>query len=157
MYSRCLCPLYMRAEFFFSPLYFLFYFLCLIFFNWSILDWQCCASLCHCKVTLLSTHVHSFSYTLSHYGLSQLLNVVSVLYIRTLLSTHPKCNSFHLLNPNSQSIRFPLPLSNHEAVLCLWICSCFRDPCRILDFTYKWYHMVFVSLLLTYLTWYDNV
>ena len=61
MCSRCLCPLYMRAEFFFSPLYFLFYFLCLIFFHWSILDGQRCANLCHCKVTLLSTHIHSIS------------------------------------------------------------------------------------------------
>lgn len=58
-------------------------------------------------------------YTLSHYGLSQLLNIVSVLSIRTLLSIHSKRNSFHLLNPNSQSIPHPLPLSNHESVLCV--------------------------------------
>ena len=40
--------------------------------------------------------------------------------------------------------------------LCLWVCLCFA--CRIicitfLDFTYKWYHTVFVFLCLAYFTY----
>ena len=40
-----------------------------------------------------------------------------VLYIRTLLLIHSKCNSLHLPNPNSQSISLlpSLPLGNHKS------------------------------------------
>ena len=42
-------------------------------FNWSIVDWQCCASLCCTAVwfTVLYTHIHSFLNILFHYGWSQ--------------------------------------------------------------------------------------
>ena len=42
-----------------------------------------------------------------------------VLYSRTLLFIHSKCNSLHLLTPNSQSVPLPppLPFGNHKSVL----------------------------------------
>ena len=52
--------------------------------------------------TRLSTHKH-------HYGLSQEIGCTfPVLYSKTWLYTHSKCNSLHLPVPESQSI--PLPL-----------------------------------------------
>ena len=87
------------------------------------------------------------------------LDIVPVLHSRTLF-IHSKCNSLHLLTPNSQSIALPFPLGNHKSILCG--CESVSDLhhihlYHILDSTYKWYHMVLVFLFLTYFTWYDNL
>ena len=78
------------------------------------------------------------------------LNVVSVLYKRTSLLSHS--NSSHLLTPNSPSIPLP-PLSWATTSLSSMSVSLFLfyrqvHLCHILDSTYKWYHMAFVSLFL---------
>ena len=63
--------------------------------------------------------------------------------------------SLHLLTPNSQSVPLP-PLSCLATtslfsvsvslfLFCRWV-----HLCRILDSTYKWYHMVFVFLFRKY-------
>ena len=74
-----------------------------------------------------------------------------MLHSRASLLTHSKCNGLHLPTPNSQSI--PLspfcPSKPQVCSLCLRVCFCSVDVahvCHILDFTYKWYHMVFIFL-----------
>ena len=62
-----------------------------------------------------------------------------VLYIRTLLFIHSKCNILHIPTPNSQSIPIPspLPLGKHKSVLYVCvsisvICAIFQIP-HIID------------------------
>ena len=47
----------------------------------------------------------------------RILNIVSVLYGRTLLSIHPLYTGLHLLIPNSKSIPLTcLALGNHQTI-----------------------------------------
>ena len=77
-------------------------------------------------------------------GIGYLLQYSWASVCRTLLFIHSIYYSLHLLVPHSQSIS-PQPLS------CLATTSLFSMSmnlllfyyCPILDFTYKWYHMVF--------------
>ena len=59
------------------------------------------------------THTHTFFF--SHYppscSIASDQTYFPVLYSRTSLLIHSKCNSLHLLTPNTQSIPFPLPPS----------------------------------------------
>ena len=125
-------------------------FLFFIYFYLSILDLQCCADLCY-TAKWLSIYVYILFFNIIfHLGLSQEIVYSSVLYSRTLFSIHSECNSLHLLAPKSLSIPLPQPLSSHKSVLhvcesdsVLWIGS-------FVPSTYKWYHMVFIFLFLTY-------
>ena len=55
----------------------------------------------------------------------RVLNIVPVLYSRTMLLIHPVSNSLQLLMPNSQSTPSPLPLpfGNHKSahIACKFI------------------------------------
>ena len=53
----------------------------------------------------------------------RIVNIVPVLYNRTLLFTHSVYNSLHPLIPNSQS--FPLPHSGNHKSVSLWVSFCF--------------------------------
>ena len=59
----------------------------------------------------------------------RILNIVPVLYCRTLLFIHAKYNNLYLLIPNFQSIpsTLPLPWQLPVCSLCLWVCFRFRD------------------------------
>ena len=129
----------------------------LFFFNWSVVDLQCCANFC-CIAKRLS-YTHSLFNILSYYGVSQEIGYISLCCIsRTLLFICSKCNSLHQLTPGSQFIPLPshLPFGNHSlfsmSVSLFLICRSVH-VCSILDSIYKWYHMVFVFLFLTYLVW----
>ena len=88
-----------------------------------------------------------------------------VLYSRTLLFIHSKCNGLYLLTPNSQSILpSPLPFGNHKSVFYVYGCVSISQirsfQSHFLDSTYKLNHTVFVfpfqyqnlfNLLLRYL------
>ena len=73
------------------------------------------------------THTHIyillFLYYLPRYS-SLRLDIVPVLYNRTSLLIHSKCNSLLLLPSNSQSV--PFPLGNHKSV-SLGVCYSFVD------------------------------
>ena len=76
-----------------------------------------------------------------------------MLYLRTLLFIHGIYHNLSILTPSSQSILLPShpSLGNHWSVLFVSLSLLSREVhwCHILDFTYKWYHMVFVFLFLT--------
>ena len=85
----------------------------------------------------------------------------SVLYSRTLLLTHHHI-SLRLLIPISQSfpplITSPLAITSLFSVSVSLFLFCRQALlCRILDSTFKRYHMVFVLLLLTYFTQYVSL
>ena len=65
--------------------------------------------------THISLYLYSFSYSILVYH--RILNIVPVLYSRTLLFIHPGYIGLHLLIPNSQSNPplLPLPLGNHKS------------------------------------------
>ena len=76
--------------------------------------------------------------------------------IRTSLLIHSKCNNLHLPPPNSPSIPLPPPDPLPQPQVCSLSVSLFLfcrqvHLCRILDSTYKWYHM-YVFLFLTSLS-----
>ena len=80
------------------------------FFSSSIVDSQCCANFC-CTAKWPS---HTYIYTCFFFISSPIMLYpkrlyTPVLYSRPSLPIHSKCNSLHLLTPNSQSIPFPLP------------------------------------------------
>ena len=62
-------------------------------------------------VTNTHTHIHSFSQIILHHALSQVTRYSSQCYTAgsLCLSIHSKCNSLHLLTPDSQSISLPPP------------------------------------------------
>ena len=104
--------------------------------------------------TYIHTHL-SFSHIILHHVPSQ----VTVAHRRISLLIHSKCSNLHLLTPDSQSILLPLPpLGNHKSLLQVHeFLFCGKvHLCHILDSIYKWYHMVFVFLFLTYFTWYES-
>ena len=78
-----------------------------------------------CIYTYTHTHIYIllFLYYLPRYS-SLRLDIVPVLYNRTSLLIHSKCNSLLLLTSNSQSV--PFPLGNHKSV-SLGVCYSFVD------------------------------
>ena len=80
-----------------------------------------------------------------------------MLYSLAPLPIHSKCNSLHPKTPNSPSIPLPppSPLGNQSlrslAVICFYFVE-YVHLFHILDYRYKWYHMVFVFFLLAYFT-----
>ena len=83
------------------------------------------------------------------------LDIVPVLYSRISFLIHSKWHNLNLLTPNSQSIHsHSLPLGNHKTVLQVHeflFCGKFH-LCYMLESRQKFYHMVFVFLILTYCT-----
>ena len=78
--------------------------------------------LLYSKVTQSYTHIHSFSF-LPSLSIPKDWIQILVLYSRTSLLIHSKCNSWHLLSPNSQSILLcPHP---GKSLFCLFVCFCF--------------------------------
>ena len=95
-----------------------------------------------------------FSYYLPSWSFPRdWLYIVPCSVQQDLLLIHSEWNNLHLPTPNSPSI--PLPLPSPWATTSLFSVSaslflfCRRvHLCHSLDFTYKWYHMVFVFLFL---------
>ena len=120
-------------------------------FYWSIVDLQCCAHFCDSII-----HIHILSHFLFQYfNIIGYWTLFPVLYRRTLWFIHPLYASLHLLISNSQCFPapHPLPLGNHKSISVRLFLSCrYAHLCHSLDSIYKWYHMVFVFLFLTYFT-----
>ena len=116
---------------------------------WRIVDLQYCVSF-RCTTKLLSctyTHIHSFS---DSFPITEYWVEFPVLYSRSLWTIHSIYTSEYLSVPNSQSIP-PLYLDNRKSAF--EVCESVMFICIIfLDSTYKWYHVVFVFLCLTYFT-----
>ena len=77
--------------------------------------------------THIYTHIF-FLYYLPSWSIPRDWIYFPVLYSRTPLFIHSKCKRLHLLTPNSPSIPHPpLPLGNHQSVLCVYEgdASCF--------------------------------
>ena len=115
-----------------------------------------CQFLLYSKVTQLYVYIHSFS----HYLLPCPLIVLCAIH-RTSLLIHSKCNSLHLLTPDSCPSYSPsLPLTTTSLfsmsmslfLFCRWV-----HLCHMLDYKYECYHMVFVFLFLTYFTYYESL
>ena len=66
-----------------------------------------CQFLLYSKVMQSYIYMHSLSYIIFHNNLSQETGYSSLCY--TSLLIHSKCNSLHLLTPNSPSILLPPP------------------------------------------------
>ena len=121
-----------------------------------------CQFLLYSKVTQSYIHTYIyiyiyiytffFSYYLPSCSNSRDWIQFPVLYSRTSLLIHSKCNTLHLQTPNSQSLPSsplsPLAATSLFSVsMNLFLC-CRRVPlCHIFDSTYKRYHMVFVLFL----------
>ena len=88
------------------------------FFNWSIVDLQCCTAR-----WLSYTYIYTFFFLYSFplWFISGDWIQFPVLYSRTLLFIHSECNSLHLPNVNSLSIPLPPPLGNHKSDL--YVCE----------------------------------
>ena len=74
------------------------------FLNWNIFDLQCCVNPRYNKVIQLYTYIHSFFSSFPSWFITGGWIEFLVLYSRTLLFTHSKCDSSHLLTSDSQSI-----------------------------------------------------
>ena len=84
-----------------------------------------------------------------------------MLYSRISLLSHSKGNGLHLLTTNSQSIPLPPPPPPPwQPQVCSPSLFSFCGKvhlCHVLDTRYKWYHVVFVFLFLTYFTQYESL
>ena len=106
------------------------------------------------------THAHAHTHTYScfpiifHYGLSVYSIMFPILCSRAWLFIHSMYIRLHMLISNSQSITLlpPTPLANTSLFSMFVILILFHNYfqlCHILDFTYKWYHMIHEFLFLT--------
>ena len=93
--------------------------------------------------THIYTHIYVYIYTHTHILLILFstmvcprLDIVLCAIHRTLLSTHSKCNSWHLLTPNSQPIPLPSPSPWQSEVCspCVWVLDS-------QNLTKKWKHL----------------
>ena len=135
-----------------SFLSFFFFFYNVSFFNWGIIDiqyilvpgvrhsvWHLC--------TLQIDHCRKSSNHLSLYKVIMvLLTVFPVLYITSLWLIYFITGSLYFLIHFKYFTQPPAhPSSNHQMVLCIWVCFCLVFFVLALDFTYKWTH-IFVFL-----------
>ena len=65
-------------------------------FDWSVVDFWVCVNFCCTAKWLSYTEIYVLLYILFHYGLSQDIKYTPVLYNRTLLFIHSRCNNWHL-------------------------------------------------------------
>ena len=118
---------------------------------------QCCANFCCTAKWYSHTYIYISLLTLSSIRvyLKKLHIVPCAIYSRTSLFIRSKFNAS--TNPNSLFIPFPPPfllattslfsISESLFLFCRQV-----HLCHILDSTFKWYHMIFVFLFLTYFT-----
>jgi len=71
---------------------------------------------------VIHVYIFFFSYYLPSCSVTSDRIQLPVLYSGTSLLIHSKCNSLHLLTPNSQSI--PPPWQPQVCSLRLWVCFC---------------------------------
>ena len=125
-------------EFYFYYTFFQFGFFGLIFFFFSLLLLffffvvpVSCQFLLYSKAIQSYIYIHTlfFSYCFPACSIQRDSIQFPVLCSRTSLLIHSKCNSLHLLTPNSLSILLPpLPPWKPEVCSpCLWVCFCFVD------------------------------
>ena len=100
------------------------------------------------------THTHSCFPIIFHYGLSVYSIMFPILWSRAWLFIHSMYIRLHMLISNSQSITLlpPTPLVSTSLFSMFVILILFHNDfhlCHILDFTYKWYHMIHEFLFLT--------
>ena len=86
---------------------------------WSVVDLQCCVNFCYTAKWFGYTHIYTFFIFFSIMVYPRILNIVPMLYIRTLLFFHSIRNSLHPPNPHLRCIPLPprLLLSNHKSIL----------------------------------------
>ena len=126
------------------------------FSNRSRVDLQCCVSFCCTAKWFSYTYIYSFSYSfpllLQEIEYSSLCYTVgpcclSILYIVGCIcwSHTPNLSLLHPLSPLVTISLFSMSVS-------LFLFRKKVHLCRILDSTYKWYHMVLFFLFLTHFT-----
>ena len=118
-----------------------------LFFNWSTVDLQCWANLLYSK-QLSYIHIYIlFLYSFPLWFIPADWIYFPVLYNRTLLFIHSKCNHLHQLTPNSQWIPLPPPtlattrLLSISVSLLLFCRQVYL--CHILDFMGKYHSQSF--------------
>ena len=120
-----------------------------------------CLSLLYSKATQLQTYMHSFFNILFHYDLSQEIGYSSLCYAAgsCCLSILNGIVCLFQLQTPSPSLFLPvLPFASTKVMsMSVRLFSVLRQVhlCHIVDFTCKWYHVVF--FFLTYFTQYDNL
>ena len=92
---------------------------------------------------------------------SKRLNICSLCYTGGPF-IHLSMQQFILVGPKLPVHPSPTPFTLEITSLSFMSVSLFlfhrqADLCHMLDSTYKWYHIVFVFLFLTYFTQYDNL
>ena len=107
-------------------------------------------------------YIYSFKSILFHLVYHWTLNIFLYVIQWDLVFIPSMYNNLHLLNPTSHSIPPSIPSFLETTSLFFFSESLFSfcrqvHLCHILDSTYKWYHMVFVFLFLTYFTYCDNL
>ena len=106
-------PMFLRFLQIFSLIYAVF----ILFLNLSIVDLQHWAHLCCTTKWLSYTRIYfHFFIFFSSMIYPRKLDIVPVLYSKTLLFIQSKCNSLYLSTPNSQSIPLSLLPSPWEVV-----------------------------------------
>ena len=106
-------------------------------FYWSIVDLQGGASFCCTAKWLSLTYIYIYMYIYIYTFSKMLFSTISIprdwrwfpgLYSRTLFFIHSKCNSVHLLAPNSKSSPLsPSPQQPQVCSLCMWVYFFFVD------------------------------
>ena len=137
--------------------FFLINFTFLLKYSWFTVSWQ---FLPYSNMTQLYTYRRYFLYSFPLWFITGYWIYFPVLHSRTLLFIHSIYKSLHLLIPASQS--FPpllLPLFSTTSLFSVSLSLLCRYVylCSILDFTYMWYHIVFVFFFLIYFTLCDNL
>ena len=93
------------------------------FFNWCVIDLQCCANYCCTAKWFIYIHTHTHTHTLYSFPLWFIITgywkEFPVLYSRTMLFIHSVYKSLHLLISNSHSTpsRVLSPCATHQSVL----------------------------------------
>ena len=111
--------------------------------------WCCCG----CGVGWLLynkvTHIHIYTFFISYHLPSC---SIPVLYSRTSLLIHSKCNSLHLPIPKSQSMLPPpsAPRQPQVCSLCLGVCFCSVDRFICTIFTIFYFICLFRVTLMAY-------